>query len=143
MAEASDLEEAKKQGGFKAAEAQGREIDEDIDSYINKVLDMARMAKSGTWKPDDVFPRLSYDLLSEIAEKRPDEMELYLGGIRELPDPALTQFFFYPQNTKWTREMIEKELTPFLNISRTGVAPTGTKFDVFNLDEIDAFLRGR
>lgn len=102
-----------------------------VDHYINNALAFSNVVLGGDWPqglPQE-FPRLPLDVFEEIAQRRPDESQIYLAAIRSLPDSMLSRFFQKDPETKWTQEMVEKELKPFVDVERVGLAkkpePTG------------------
>lgn len=63
------------------------------------------------------IPRLDPTVFGRMA---PADRELYMNGIRRLPEPYLNKFFELPNNTKWTSEMIDQRLTPWMDVHKTG-----------------------
>lgn len=92
------------------------------DRSIEGALGAADQSIEGAWPMPMAnsfsdFPLLPMDTFSSLT---PDQQDQYMAGIRRLPDPNLSMMFGLPYDTRWSAEMIDQYMQPFMDIRRTG-----------------------
>ena len=87
------------------------------DYYIDEALAGAQRSMKGDWSQP--YSQLPLELFAEL---KPEDRELYMQGLRHLPDDQLSVFFGYMPgaNAKWTNFMIDEKLQPYMDIHLTG-----------------------
>ena len=68
------------------------------------------------------YPKIPLEMFGRLE---PAEREKYLEGMRHLPDPHLSAMFDYPSTTRWSNEMIQQHMTPWLDVHKTGLPRQG------------------